>query len=52
MLDVVFGVVLTGVGLALVALVLPLLYGVMRLVGPWEAFPDCWRLFRMVARPE
>jgi hypothetical protein len=52
MLDVVFGVVLTVLGLGLVALALPLLYGVVRLVGPWEAFPDCWRLLRMVARPE
>ena len=52
MLDVIFGVVLTVVGLGLVALVLPLLYGVGRLVGPWVAFPDCWRLFRMVAKPQ
>ncbi|MDQ1373694.1 MAG: hypothetical protein QOJ09_1032 [Actinomycetota bacterium] len=52
MLDVIFGVVLTAVGVALVAMALPLLYGIVRLVGPWEAYPDCWRLFRMVARPE
>ena len=52
MLDVIFGVVLTVVGVGLLALALPLLYGVARLVGPWQAYPDCWRLFRMVARPE
>lgn len=52
MLNVVFGVMLTVVGVGLLALALPLLYGVVRLVGPWQAYPDCWRLLRMVARPQ
>ena len=52
MLDVFFGVVATMVALGLLALALPLVYGIVRAVGPWEAYPDCWRLFRMVAKPE
>lgn len=52
MMDVVFGVVMTAIGVALLALALPLLYGVARLLGPWDAYPDCWRLFRMVLKPE
>jgi hypothetical protein len=52
MVDVIFGVVLTALGLGLLALALPLLYGIVRAVGPWQAYPECARLFRMVAKPE
>jgi hypothetical protein len=51
-MDVIFGAVLTVMAIGLLAVIVPLVYGVARLVGPWEAYPDCWRLFRMVARPE
>jgi hypothetical protein len=52
MLNVFFGVVATMVAVGLLAVALPLVYGIVRLVGPWEAYPDCWRLLRMVAKPE
>lgn len=52
MMDVMFGVVMTAIGVALLALAVPLLYGTVRLVGPWHAYPDCWRLLRMVVRPQ
>jgi hypothetical protein len=50
--EVMIAVVLTLMGVAVLAVSLPLVYGIARLVGPREAYPDCWRLFRMVARPE
>jgi hypothetical protein len=52
MLEVMIAVVLTLVGVAVLAVALPLVYGISRLVGPQDAYPDCWRLLRMVARPE
>ena len=52
MLDVFFAVVATLVALGLLALALPLVYGIARAVGPWQAYPECMRLFRMVAKPE
>ena len=52
MVNVFFGVVATMVAVGLLALALPLVYGIVRVVGPTQAYPDCWRLFRMVAKPE
>jgi hypothetical protein len=52
MVEIVIAAALTLIGLVLLGLILPLVYGIVRLVGPWEAYPDCWRLLRMVARPE
>ena len=52
MVEIVIAAALTLIGLVLLGLALPLLYGIVRLVGPWEAYPDCWRLLRMVAKPE
>jgi len=52
MIEIVIAAALTLLGLALTGLALPLVYGIVRLVGPWQAYPDCWRLLRMVAKPE
>lgn len=52
MLNVFFGVVATLVALGLLLVSVPLVYGVVRAVGPWQAYPECARLFRMVAKPE
>ena len=52
MMDVLFGVVATVVAMGLLALALPLIYGIVRLVGPMQAYPECARLFRMVAKPQ
>jgi hypothetical protein len=51
-MDVIFAVVTTVLAVGLLALSLPLVYGIVRLVGPWQAYPECARLFRMVAKPE
>jgi hypothetical protein len=52
MVEIVIAAALTLVGAGLLALTLPLVYGIVRAVGPRDAYPDCWRLIRMVARPE
>lgn len=51
-MDVMVGVVVAVLGLVVLGLAVPLLYGVARLVGPWQAYPECARLMKMVARPE
>jgi hypothetical protein len=52
MLDVFFAVVATVLAAVLLGVALPLVYGVVRLVSPTQAYPECARLFRMVAKPE
>jgi hypothetical protein len=52
MVEVMVAVVVAALGVAVLVVALPLIYGIARLRGPHEAYPDCWRLLRMVARPE
>jgi hypothetical protein len=52
MVEVGIALVLTAAGVVLLGLALPLVYSVARLVGPWQGYPDCWRLLRLITRPE
>ena len=52
MVEVGIAVILTAAAVVLLAAALPLVYSLSRLVGPWQGYPDCWRLLRMIARPE
>jgi hypothetical protein len=52
MVELGIALVLT-LGAALVlAAALPLVYSVARLIGPWDGYPDCWRLLRIISRPK
>jgi len=52
MVEVGIALVLTAAGVVLLAAALPLVYSVARAVGPWQGYPDCWRLLRMIAKPQ
>ena len=51
MVELGIALVLTAAGALLLAAALPLVYSLVRLTGPWEGYPECWRLLRLISRP-